>query len=84
MIRRDRIQDFLDSNTEKQCRDETQVPGSGFLRSGDVSISSGQTAVAAASAARALQTANKLSMRSQSSSKTTSDTAGRVIRLKSS
>jgi excisionase family DNA binding protein len=83
-VRRDRIQNFLESHTEKQCPDETQVPSSGFSKSGDASISSGLTAVAATSAARALQTANKLSMRSQSSSKTTSNTPGRVIRLKSS
>jgi excisionase family DNA binding protein len=84
MVRRDRLQYFLDNSTERQCPDETQVPSSGFSISGDASISSGQRAVAAASAARALQTANKLSMRSQSSSKTISDTPGRVIRLKSS
>jgi excisionase family DNA binding protein len=83
-VRRDRIQYFLDSNTEKQCHGETQVPSFGFSKSGDASTSSGLTAGAAASAARALQTANKLSKHSQNSSKTASDTPGRVIRLKSS
>jgi len=82
-IRRDRIQDFLDSNTEKKCPAETQAPGSGFSKSGDASISSGLTAGAAASAARALLTANKLSKHSQNSSKPTSDPVARVIRLKS-
>jgi excisionase family DNA binding protein len=84
MIRRDRLQNFIDDNTVRQCPEETLAPGSGSSKNADASISSGQTAVAAASAARALLTASKLSMRSQNSSKPTSDMPDRVIRLKSS
>jgi excisionase family DNA binding protein len=84
MIRRDRLQKFLDNCTEKQCPNETQVPGSGISKSEDASTSYGLTAVAAASAARALRTASKLSMRSQNSSNDASDPTARVIHLKSS
>jgi excisionase family DNA binding protein len=83
-VRRDRIQYFLDSNTEKQCPAEIQVPDSVFSISADATTLSGQKAVAAASAARALRIANKLSKPSPNLSKRGIDIPGRVIPLKSS
>ncbi|WP_354205829.1 MULTISPECIES: helix-turn-helix domain-containing protein [unclassified Bradyrhizobium] len=84
MIRRDRLQNFIDVNTVTTCPDETQALGSAFSTSVDATTLSGQKAVAAASAARARQIANKLSKPSPSSFTPASGIPGRVIPLKSS
>jgi excisionase family DNA binding protein len=60
MIPRDAIGRFLLENTVEPCRDETPVLASDSLRSEIASTSSGQKAVAAASAQRALQICNSL------------------------
>ncbi|WP_354049038.1 helix-turn-helix domain-containing protein [Bradyrhizobium sp. LB12.1] len=83
MIRRDRLQNFIDDNTVAKCPDETQAPGSAFWTSADATTLSGQKAVAAASAARARQIANELSRRLQSSSTVGNASPARVIPLKS-
>jgi excisionase family DNA binding protein len=87
LIPRDAIERFISSNTvdpSMSWREETTAPSSAGSPSAAAGTSPGQKAVAAASAQRALRTANKL--RSLSPSGSTSEPArpaARVIPLKS-
>ncbi|QDM19234.1 helix-turn-helix domain-containing protein [Tardiphaga sp. vice278] len=84
VVPRDAIEQFISMNTVQTCRDETQVPASVFLKNASASISSGPMADAAASAQRALRTANLLNPRSPTSSTSARGTPARVIPLRSS
>ena len=84
MIPRDAIERYLLENTVQPCRDETPVPASASLKSEIASTSSGQKAVAAASAQRALQICNSLKPHSPNLSTPAPGQPVRVIHLKSS
>jgi excisionase family DNA binding protein len=82
MVPRNAIDRFVQENMVQPCRVETLVPASGILKSGDVTTSSGPTTVAAGSAARALQIADKLKLRLPSSSTNETAAQARVVPLK--
>jgi excisionase family DNA binding protein len=82
MVPRDAIDRFVQENTVQPCHVEIQVPASGILKNGDVTTSCGLTTVAAGSAARARQIADKLKLRLPSSSTNESAAQARVIPLK--
>lgn len=84
MIPRSAIENYIAQNTVQPCRDETQARVCDSSRSADATTSSGQNAVAAASAARALAIADKLKSPSANSSPRKADPPGRVIPLRSS
>jgi excisionase family DNA binding protein len=84
MIPRNAIEPFIADNTVPPCRVEIPGPAYGSSKSGTATTLSGLKAVAAGSAARALQIANKLKSRSQSSSTCEPGTPDRVIPLRSS
>lgn len=75
---------FIAENTVQPCHDETPAPVSASSKSGAVFTSAGPKLVAAGSAARARQIANKLKSRSPSSCASEHEPAARVIPLKSS
>src|SRR6516164_2606374 len=75
---------FLAENTVQPCHDETPAPVSASSKSGAVFTSAGPKLVAAGSAARARQIANKLKSRSPSSCASEHEPAARVTPLKSS
>ena len=83
MVPRDAIERFIADNTVQPCRVETLDHASGSSKSGAAITSSGLKAVAAGSAARALQIADKLKSRSPSSSTCVTETPARVIPLRS-
>lgn len=83
LVRRDAIEEFVTRNTVTACRDETPGSASASLKREDASTSSGLRAVAAGSAARALQIASELKSRSPNSSTSAPKTPGRVIPLPS-
>ena len=74
LIPRDALEQFIKENTVQPCRDETQGPVSASSKSAASTISFGPTADVAASAQRALRTANSLKPHSR-----TSSTSGRAI-----
>jgi hypothetical protein len=84
MIPRNAIEDFIAQNTVLPCHVETPEHGCASLKSADAITSSGLNAVAAGSAARALQIASKLKSPLLNSSPTVSKPAGHVIPLRSS
>jgi hypothetical protein len=84
MIPRDAIEEFIVRNTVSPCHVETPECVSASLRSEAVSTLSGLKAAAAGSAARALQTADKLKSLSPSSSARAAAPPARVIPLRSS
>ena len=84
MIPRDAIEEFIVRNTVSPCHVETPECGSASLRSEAISTLSGLKAVAAGSAARKLQTADKLKSLSPNSSVHATAPPGRVIPLRSS
>jgi excisionase family DNA binding protein len=84
MIPRDAIERFISDNTVPPCRVETQDLVSVSSKSAAVITSSGLKAVAAGSAARALQIADKLKSRLPSSSTCETETPAHVIPLRCS
>jgi excisionase family DNA binding protein len=83
LIPRDAIERFIQENTVKPCHVEIQEPASASSESGDATTSSGQKMVAAGSAARARQIANRLKSRSPNSSTSGTDEPVHVIHLRS-
>ena len=75
---------FIAENTVQPCHDETPAPVSASSKSGAVFTSAGPKLVAAGSAARARQIANKLKSPLRSSCASEHEPAARVIPLKSS
>jgi excisionase family DNA binding protein len=63
MIPRDALEQFIIENTVQPCRDETQGHVPAFSKSAAPTTSSGATADVAASARRALRTADLLKRR---------------------
>ena len=86
LIPRDAIERFVTSNTVEPStswREETPAPSSASSTSAAATTSAGPKAVAAASAQRALRTANKLkSLSPNGSTSEPARPAGRVIPLK--
>jgi excisionase family DNA binding protein len=76
-------QEYLDNSTVRQCRDATKVPSSSFSPSVAASTSSGPNTDAAASAALARQTAQRLKSSSRDSSSGSRASSAPVIHLKS-
>ena len=74
MIPRDALEQFITENTVQPCRDETQGRVSAFSKSAESTTSCGAKADVAASAQRALRTANLLKPHSR-----TSSTSGRAM-----
>src|SRR5262249_263615 len=75
---------FLQRKKVSPCQDETRDRASDGLRSGTASTSPGLNTAAAASAALARQTANKLKSSSRNFSISATAEAARVIPMKSS
>ena len=73
---------FIAENTVQPCHDETPAPVSASSKSGAVFTSAGPKLVAAGSAARALQIAERLKSRSPSSSTCETATPDHVIPLR--
>jgi excisionase family DNA binding protein len=84
MIPRNAIEDFIAQNTVLPCPVEIQEFASSGLKNADVTTSSGLNAVAAGSAARALQIASKLKLPPPNSSPPKPSPPARVIPLRSS
>jgi excisionase family DNA binding protein len=85
LIPRESIRKFIAENTvPPSCPDETKAHVSASSTSEPYSTSFGQSAVAAASAARAQQIASKLKARSPNSCNRIPGDSARVIRLQSS
>jgi|UPI000322D031 excisionase family DNA binding protein len=84
LIPREALDQFIIENTVSPCRAETPGRASGFSTSANVIISSGPKVDAAASAQRALRTAQSLKPPSLTSSTSARGTPARVIPLKSS
>jgi len=84
MIPRDAIERFVNDNTVKPCRDATTAPAFASSTSAAVSTSSGLTEDAAGSAAHTRLIAERLKLRSRSSSDNSHQTSARVIPLRSS
>jgi excisionase family DNA binding protein len=83
MIPRNAIEAFIAANMVPPCRVEIPDHAYASSKSGAATTSSGLKAVAAGSAARALQIADKLRSRSPNSSISEPETPARVIPLKS-
>ena len=84
LIPREALDAFILENTVQPCRDEIQAPASASSKSADAFTSSGQRVDAAASAQRALRTADLLKPRSPTSCTSARATPARVIPLRSS
>jgi excisionase family DNA binding protein len=84
MIPRSAIENFIAQNTVLPCHVEIPERAYASLKSADAITSSGLNAVAAGSAARALQIASKLKSPLPNSSQVVSKPAGHVIPLRSS
>ncbi|WP_441252029.1 helix-turn-helix domain-containing protein [Tardiphaga sp. 71_E8_N1_1] len=83
LIPRDALDQFILANTELPCRDEIQERAFASSKSADAITSSGRTVDAAASAQRALRTAESLKPRSPTSSISAPEMQARVIPLRS-
>lgn len=84
LIPRESIREFIAKNTVSPCPDETKARASASSKNVVASTSCGPSEAAAASAARARQTANKLKSRSPNSYKSGPGETARVIPLKCS
>lgn len=82
-IPRDAILNFIADNTVQPCRDAITAPAFASSKSAAHIISSGPNGAAAASAARALQTSQRLKSLSASSSRPNREAPAPVIRLRS-
>lgn len=83
LVPRDAIQQFIIDFTVSPCRDETVVLACTSSKNATATTLDGQSAVAAGSAARAQQIAEKLKSRFQNSFASEPEQMGRVIPLKS-